>query len=145
MPGLGVEKPLLRLWHGPKTNTFLPALATIVGAKDGCGFAADVDGLGILGMHQDAVRIVRRIRRQMSPGQAPVIRAIHPCLIRREIGALRYRCASTEAGCRMGQRRNLALLPRLTRVGADQGTHTVVHAYIEFALIITCALHSSYL
>src|SRR5262245_51783345 len=35
MPGLGVEKPLLRLWYSPKTNTFLPALPAIVGAKDG--------------------------------------------------------------------------------------------------------------
>src|SRR5262245_48966054 len=56
MPGLSVEKPLLRLWYSPKANTFLPALPAIVGAKDGCGFAADVDGLGVLGMHQDAVR-----------------------------------------------------------------------------------------
>ena len=81
----------------------------------------------------------------MSPGQASVIRAVHPCLIRREIGALRCRCAGAEAGCRMGQRRDLALLPRLAGVGAAQGTHTVVHAYIEFTLIIMCALHSSYL
>src|SRR5262249_3023221 len=36
MPGLGVEKPLLRLWYSPKGNTFLPALPAIVGAKDGC-------------------------------------------------------------------------------------------------------------
>src|SRR5215510_4218189 len=145
MPGLGVEKPLLRLWYGPKASTFCPVLPTIVGAKDGCRFAANVHGLGIVGMHQDAVCIVRWIGRQMSPGQAPVIGAIHPCLVRREIGALRCRCAGAEAGCRMGQRRDLTLLPRLTRVGADQGTHPVVHAYIEFALIITCALHSSYL
>src|SRR5262252_4254858 len=110
MPGLSVEKPLLRLWDSPKADTFLPALAAIVGAKDGCGFAADVDGLGVLRMHQDTVRIVRRIRRQMSPGQATVIRAIHPCLIRRDIGASRCRCAGAEASCRMGQRRDLALL-----------------------------------
>ena len=25
MPGLGVEKPLLRLWYSPKANTFFPA------------------------------------------------------------------------------------------------------------------------
>ena len=81
----------------------------------------------------------------MSPGQATVIRAIHPCLIRREIGALRCRGASAEAGCRMGERRDLALLPRLARVGAHQGTHPVVHADIEFALVIMCTLHSSYL
>src|SRR5262245_37253331 len=145
MPGLGMEKPLLRLWYGPKAHTFLPALPAIVGAKDGCRFAADVHGLGLLGMYQDAVRIIRRIRRQMSPGQAAIIGAIHPCLIRREIGALRCRCAGAEAGCRMGQRRDFALLPRLARIGADQGTHTVVHAYIEFALIIMCVLHSAYL
>src|SRR5262249_35970239 len=86
IPGLGVEKPLLRLWDGPKANTFCPALPAIVGAKDGGWFAANVYGLGVLRMHQDTVRIVRRIGRQMSPGQATVIRAIHPCFIRREIG-----------------------------------------------------------
>src|SRR5215510_13635893 len=100
MPGLGVEKPLLRLWYGTKANTFLPALPAIVGAKDGCGFAANVYGLGVLGMHQDAVRIIRWIGRQMSPGQAAVIRAIHPGLIRREIGALRCRWTGAEASCR---------------------------------------------
>src|SRR5947209_20593224 len=35
MPGLGVEKPLLRLWCSPKANIFLPALpptvATVLG------------------------------------------------------------------------------------------------------------------
>src|SRR5262245_13734209 len=83
MPGLGMEKPLLRLWYGPKANTFLPALPVIVGTKDGCRFATNVHGLGVLGMHQDAVRIIRWIGCQMSPGQATVIRAIHPCLVRR--------------------------------------------------------------
>ena len=43
------------------------------------------------------------------------------------------------------QQRDLALLPRLAGVGAGQGTHPVVHAYIEFALVIMCTLHSAYL
>ena len=105
MPGLGVEKPLLRLWYSPKANTFFPAPPAIAGAKDGCGFAANVHSLGVLRMHQDAVRIVRWIGRQMSPGQAPSS-VRYTCLIRREIGALRCRCAGAEAGCRMGQRRD---------------------------------------
>src|SRR5437870_1014201 len=145
MPGLGVKKPLLRLWYGPKADVFFPALAAIMGAKDGGWFAANVYRLGVLGMHQDAVCIVRRIRRQMSPGQTSVISAIHPCLIRCEIGTLRYRRAAAEAGCGVGQQRDLALLPRLAGVGAGQGTHPVVHAYIEFALVMMCLLHSSYL
>src|SRR5215475_5758255 len=76
MPGLGVEKPLLRLRYSPKASTFCPVLPAIVGAKDGCGFAANVHGLGVVGMHQDTVRIIRWIGCQMSPGQATVIRAI---------------------------------------------------------------------
>src|SRR5215510_4425524 len=50
MPGLGVEKPLLRLRYSPKADAFLPTLPAIVGAKDGSRFAANVHGLGVLGM-----------------------------------------------------------------------------------------------
>jgi hypothetical protein len=81
----------------------------------------------------------------MSPGQATIIRAIYPGLIRREIGTLRCCWTGAEASCRMGQRRDCALLPRLARIGAAQGTHPVVHADVECALIMTCALHSAYL
>src|SRR5437879_4048499 len=138
MPGLGVEKPLLCLRYGPKADAFFPALPAIMGAKDSCWFAANIHCLGVLGMHQDTVRIVRRIGHQPSPAQATIIGTIHPCLICREIGTLRYPRATAEAGCGVGQQRDLALLPRLAGVGAGQGTHPVVHAYIEFALVMMC-------
>src|SRR5262245_55552157 len=94
-------------------------------------------------MDEDAVGILRRIGHQVFPGQASVIRPVNPGLVGREVRAKWCRGARAEAGCRMGQRRHLALLPRLARVGADQGTDTIVHADIECALVMMGALHSS--
>jgi hypothetical protein len=45
----------------------------------------------------------------------------------------------------MGQRRGLALLPGLAGVGAGQDTHPIVHAHIEFVMIIMRVLHSALL
>src|SRR5262249_16085470 len=134
-----------RLRYGSKADVFFPVLPTIMGAKDGRWFAANVHCLGVLGMHQNAVRIVRRIGRQMSPGGAPIISAVHSRLIRPEKNPPRCHRADAEAGCPMAQRCDLALLPRLTCVGAAQGTHPIMHAYVEFALVLMCVLHSALL
>jgi hypothetical protein len=53
-----MKKPLLRLRYGPKADVLFPTLAAIMGTKDGRGFAANVYGLGVSGMDQDAVGIV---------------------------------------------------------------------------------------